>query len=349
MPGRRGFSTGRSNTVQRASGGSNAMMLRIVVAVLAAGLFTAPSARAFDQNLPNYQPVPDLSGQIKSIGSDTLKNEMAAWAKAFMALYPNVKVDIEAQGSATAPPALLSGASQFGPMSRPMSAAELQESEAKYHYKPTSFRVAIDALAVYVNKENTVACLSLPQLNEIFSSTRLVTDGNDITRWGQVGGSGKWATQPIALYGRNDLSGTYEFFREQVLYGGDYKKQLKAQADSEAVVQAITTDVAGIGYSGIGYRTEGVRAVPLSSNNGAQCYDTSAEATLSGRYPIAHYLNIYLNKKPDEALDPLQREFVKFILSRDGQALTESGGFYAITSKIREDDLRKLGIVTVAN
>jgi phosphate transport system substrate-binding protein len=189
-------------------------MPRMVIAVLTASLFAAPAALALDQDLPSYQTVPGVSGALKSIGSDTLKKEMAAWAKGFMALYPAVKIDIEAQGSATAPPALLAGASQLGPMSRPMSAEELNEFDGKYHYKPISFRVAVDALAIYVNKENPIACLSLPQLNRIFSSTRYITDGNNITTWGGAGGAGEWTTKPISLYGRNALSGTYEFFRE---------------------------------------------------------------------------------------------------------------------------------------
>jgi phosphate transport system substrate-binding protein len=323
------------------------MMPRMIIVVLAVGLFAAPAARALDQDLPGYQTVLGLSGALKSIGSDTLKNEMAGWAKGFMALYPGVKIDIEAQGSATAPPALLAGASQLGPMSRPMSAEELNEFDAKYHYKPVSFRVAVDALAIYVNKGNPIACLSLPQLNRIFSSTRYITDGDNITTWGGAGGSAEWATKPISLYGRNALSGTYEFFREQVLYDGDYKKEIKAQPDSEAVVQGVAKDSAAIGYSGIGYKTERVRAVPLSSAMGAQCYDTSAQSTLSGNYPIARYLYIYLNQKPGEPLDPLRREFVKFVLSKDGQTQAESDGFYAITNKIREDELQKLGIVTV--
>jgi phosphate transport system substrate-binding protein len=325
------------------------MVPRMAIAVLTVGLFTAPAARALDQNLPSYQSVPGVAGELKSIGSDTLKNEMAGWAKGFMALYPGVKIDIQAQGSGTAPPALLAGASQLGPMSRPMSSQELDEFEAKYHYRPSSVRVAVDALAVYVNKANPVACLSLPQLNAIFSSTRDITGGGDIRTWGDAGGSGEWATKPISLYGRNDLSGTYEFFRDQVLYKGVYKADVKAQPDSESVVGAITNDVAGIGYSGIGFKTEGVRAVPLSSATGGQCFDTSAQSTLSGSYPIARYLFIYLNKKPGEGLDPLRREFVKFILSKDGQAIAEAGGFYSITSTMREEELRKLGITTATH
>ena len=179
-------------------------------------------------------------------------------------LYPDVKVEIEAAGSATAPLALLEGRSQFGPMSRPMSAEETAAFGSKYGYKISSFRVAVDALAVYVNKANPVACLTLPQLSGIFSVNRKTPGATDIRTWGDLGLTGEWAKQAIGLYSRNTLSGTYEYFRETALYGGDYRPEIRQQSGSEAVVKAVAADKFGIGYSGIGYKTEGVRAVPLA-------------------------------------------------------------------------------------
>lgn len=314
-------------------------------AAFATILMVTSAAIALDPNLPAYQTVSGVSGHIKSVGSDTLNNELALWAKGFRDLYPEVTFDIEGKGSATAPPALLEGVSQFAPMSRPMSAEEVDAFEAKYGYKPSSFRVAVDALAVYVNKDNPIQCLTLPQLNRIFSSTRKVTGGNNIKTWGELRLTGEWAMQPIVLYGRNSISGTYEFFREMVLYGGDFKEEVKQQAGSEAVVQGIANDRFAIGYSGLGYKTNGVRTVPLASYPGGTCYDTSAEATYSGKYPIARYLYIYLNKKPNQPIDALRSEFIKYILSKDGQTQTEIGGYYPITSNIRDKELKKLGIV----
>lgn len=261
-----------------------------------------------------------------------------------MAMYPDVKIAVDSQGSATAPPALLADQTQFGPMSRPMTAEESSAFETKYGYKVTQFRVAVDALAVYVNKDNPIGCLTLQQLNRIFSSTRRVAFGGNIATWGDVGLSGDWASMPISLYGRNDLSGTYEFFREMALYGGDYKSEMKKQPSSEAVVQMVANDRYAIGYSGIGYRTSGVRTVPLAVAPGAGCSETSAEAVYSRKYPLARYLYIYVNKKPDTPLDRLRREFIKYILSKDGQTETEEGGFYSITNDDREADLKRLGI-----
>ena len=315
-----------------------------VVAALAASVAGFSGAFALDQELPAYRAVEDLAGHLKSVGSDTLGREMMLWAKGFEGLYPDVKIDIEAAGSATAPSALLEGLSQFGPMSRSLTAEELAAFENEYGYRVSSFRVAADALAVYVNKDNPIPCLTIPQLSGIFATTRKTPGTGNARTWGNLGLTGEWASQPIALYGRNSLSGTYEYFRTSALYGGDYKPEIKELPGSEAVVKAVADDKYGIGYSGIGYKTDGVRTVPLSSFYGGTCYDTSAEATLSGKYPIARYLNVYLNKKPSQPLEPLRAEFIKYVLSKDGQEQTEKGGFFPITAEIRAAELAKLGI-----
>jgi phosphate transport system substrate-binding protein len=315
-----------------------------VVAALVACVAGFSGAFALDQELPAYKPVEGLAGHLKSVGSDTLGHEMKLWAKSFEGLYPDVKIDVEAAGSATAPSALLEGLSQFGPMSRPMTAEELAAFENKYGYKVSSFRVAVDALAVYVNKDNPLPCLTMPQLSGIFASTRKTPGTVNARTWGDLGLTGEWASRPIALYSRNTLSGTYEYFRETALYGGEYKPDVKQLPGSEAVVKAVADDKYGIGYSGIGYKTEGVRIVRLSAYYGSTCYDASAEVTLSGKYPIARYLYVYLNKKPSQPLEPLRAEFIKYVLSKDGQEQTEKGGFFPITAEIRAAELAKLGI-----
>jgi phosphate transport system substrate-binding protein len=322
--------------------------LRPFTGALALNIVATSAAFALDSSLPAYQPIAGLSGQIKSVGSDTLSNEVAMWAKAFKDLYPNVTIEVEAKGSETAPPALLQGASQFGPMSIAMTAEQLDAFEKKYRYRPSSFRVAVDALAIYVNKDNPIRCLTLPQVDQMFSATHKGSGGSSINTWGGVGLSGEWQTKPISLFGRNTISGTYEFFRTLALYGGDFKEQVKQQPGSEGVVEGVEKDKFAIGYSGVGFKTAGVRAVPLAAYEGKKCYDTSAEATYSGNYPLARYLYIYLNKKPDQPLDALRGEFIKYILSKGGQTQTEKGGFYPITNDMREADLKKLGLANPA-
>jgi phosphate transport system substrate-binding protein len=244
------------------------MNLRLLQIALAATLLPLSPALAVDPSLPPYQKADGISGQIKSVGSDTRINEMNRWSKGFMTLYPDAKITADGQGSATAPPALIAGMAQFGPMSRPMTTDESAEFEKKYGYKVSQFRVAVDALAVYVNKDNPISCLSLQQLNRMFSSTRRVAFGGNVATWGDVGLTGDWANQPITLYGRNEISGTYAFFREMALYDGEYKPEVKKQPSSEAVVQMVANDRYAIGYSGIGYKTSGVRTVPIAISEG---------------------------------------------------------------------------------
>ena len=295
------------------------MKSRIVLVALAANFMAVSSASSLDKSLPAYQQAKGISGRINSVGSDSLNNEMGLWSKGFMDRYPDVKITVEGKGSATAPPALLDGSSQLGPMSRPMSGEEVDAFEKKYSYKPSSVRVAVDALAIYVHKDNPVPCLTLQQLNRIFSSSRKgPAFGRDIKTWGDVGLTGEWAAKPISMFGRNSSSGTYEYFRDMVLYGGDYKTEVKEQVGSEAVVQGVASDKFAIGYSGLGYKTDAVRTVPLAKYEGAPCYNVSAEETYSGKYPIARYLVIYLNKNPDQPLDALRSEFIKYVLSKDG-------------------------------
>ena len=325
------------------------MKPRLIASVLAVNLLATTAAFALDLNLPAYQAAGGIAGQIKSVGSDTLNKEMQLWAKGFEALYPGVTIEIEGKGSATAPPALLEGASAFGPMSRPMTSDELAAFEKKYGYKPARFRVAADALAIYVNKDNPILCLTMQQVDQIFSATRQGSGSRSIDTWGDVGLTGEWAKKPISIYGRNSLSGTYEFFRSTALYNGEYKESVKQQPGSAEVVRNVANDKFAIGYSGLGYKTDGVRTVPLASFYGAQCYDTTAEATYSGKYPVARYLYIYLNKAPDEQLDPLRAEFIKYILSKDGQTIMEKGGDFPISNEIREHELEILGITALAN
>lgn len=324
------------------------MNLKTLTLALTAQAALTSAAFALDPALPAYRPVGNLSGELKSIGSDTLNHEMELWAAGFKANYPNVKIQIEGKGSATAAPALVAGTAQLGPMSRLMNGEEAEAFEKKYGYKATAIGVAVDALAIYVHKDNPIQCLSEEQLDRIFSTDRKGSGGKSVDTWGDAGLTGEWATHPIAMYGRNTISGTYEFFRQQILYDGNFKEAVKHQAGSEAVVQAVANDKFAIGYSGIGYKTDGVRAIPVSVHYGQKCYNPSSDDTLACKYPIARLLYIYVNKKPGETLDPVIAEFVKYILSKDGQTQTEKGGYYAINSEIPASELQRLDTASSA-
>src|SRR5688572_27777469 len=295
-----------------------------------------------DSSLPAYEKTSGISGNLSSIGSDTMNNLMTLWGESFSRHYPNVKVQVEGKGSSTAPPALIEGTAQFGPMSRPMKPTERDAFEKKFGYKPTEVRTAFDALAVYVHKDNPLEKLTLTQADAIFSKTRKRGASKDIATWGDLGLTGDWAARPLSLYGRNSASGTYGFFKEHVLKNGDYKDTVKEQPGSASVVQGVTNDRYGIGYSGIGYRTSGVRIVPLAESDGGATSEGSYDDVVSKKYPLARYLYVYANKGPGKPLDPLVKEFLKLVLSRDGQEVVVKDGYLPLTSAIVTEELRKL-------
>jgi phosphate transport system substrate-binding protein len=265
---------------------------------------------------------------------------MTLWAEGFRANYPNVNIQIEGKGSSTAPPALIEGTAQLGPMSRPMKSKELDEFEKKYGYQPTEIKVAIDALAVFVHKDNPIEGLTLAQVDSIFSST-YKRGGKPASTWGDVGLTGAWANRPISLFGRNSASGTYGMFKEHVLNGGDFSNQVKEQPGSSSVVQGVASDLSGIGYSGIGYQTSGVKALPLGEAVGS-LYEPSLENSLAGDYPLARFLYIYINKKPHEALDKLTFEFIKFVLSKAGQRIVVKDGYYPLPAEVVKETVGSL-------
>ena len=287
-----------------------------------------------DPNWKGYTRVSGVSGNINSIGSDTLNNLMTLWAEGFRKQYPNVKIQIEGKGSSTAPPALIEGTAQLGPMSRKMKGKEMDAFEAKFGYKPTPFPVAIDALAVYVNKDNPISGMSVAQVDAAFSQTRRQGYKEEIQRWGQLGLSGAFAKMPISLYGRNSASGTYGFFKKKVLQNGDFRDQVKEQPGSASVVQGVTEDRAGMGYSGIGYRTSGVRAIPLSMKEGADFVEPTFANASKGTYPLARFLFVYVNKAPNKPLSPIVKEFLKFVYSRQGQNVVIKDGYFPLSADL---------------
>ncbi len=283
-----------------------------------------------------------VSGNLSSIGSDTLNNLMTLWAESFQKFYPNARIQIEGKGSSTAPPALISGTAQLGPMSRPMKGTEIDQFEKKYGYKPIGLRTSVDALAVFVNKDNPIKCMTMAQVDAIFSKSRRYGYKEDITTWGQLGLTGEWASKPISLYGRNSASGTYGFFKEHTLKNGDYKDQVKEQPGSASVVQGVTVDRLAMGYSGIGYATAGVRAVPLAEKEGGKCVEAEADNAYAGTYPLARFLYVYINKAPGKPLDPLTREFVKLMVSKEGQEAVIKDGYFPIPASIAKEELAKV-------
>ncbi len=295
-----------------------------------------------EAGVPVYKKASGVSGNISSVGSDTLANLMTLWAEEFKRLYPNVNIQIQAAGSSTAPPALTEGTSNLGPMSRKMKNKELEAFEKKHGYQPLAIPVAIDALAVYAHKDNPVKGLSIAQVDAIFSSTRKCGGKSDITNWGDAGVGGALASKNIQIYGRNSVSGTYGYFKKHALCKGDFKNTVNEQPGSASVVQSVASSINGIGYSGVGYKTSGVKTIPLTKKEGGKYIDATTENALNGTYPLSRFLYVYVNKQPNKPLAPLEREFVKMVLSKAGQQVVVKDGYIPLPAKVIEKQLKAI-------
>jgi phosphate transport system substrate-binding protein len=319
-------------------------LTRLLPVAAAVTLGSALALAEVDASLPKYTPVQGVSGTIKSVGSDTMNNLMALWTEGFKQFYPGVVTEMEGKGSGTAPTALIAGTANFGPMSREMKSSEIDEFEKKFGYAPTALRTSIDMLAVYVHKDNPIKGLTLQQVDAIFSKTRKGGHSSDIRTWGELGLTGEWANKPISLYGRNSASGTYGFFKENALFKGDFKDSVKEQPGSSTVVQGVASDRYGIGYSGIGYKTADVKAVALAVGQNESPVEATPENAYSGDYPLSRFLYLYVNYKPGSQLEPLRREFIRYVFSKAGQEAVVKDGYFPITARIVQDDLKSVGV-----
>ena len=320
-------------------------MTKPVVALSLAAILSTPALAAgnkIDPALPDYKKVSGVSGNLSSIGSDTLNNLMTFWAEEFKKQYPNVNIQIEGKGSSTAPTALTEGTANLGPMSRAMKSNEIASFEAKHGYKPTKIAVAIDALAVFVHKDSPVKGLTMAEVDAIFSKTRKCGFPKDVQTWGDLGITGNLATQRISAYGRNSVSGTYGYFKEEALCKGDFRDTVAEQPGSASVVQSVAGQLNAIGYSGIGYRTSGVRALPLAAKAGQPFVDANEANAIAGDYPLSRFLYVYVNKKPNQPLNPLELEFIKLIMSKTGQETVVKDGYIPLPAKVAEKQLALL-------
>lgn len=322
----------------------------LAVACLDSGMVIR-SAAALEQEIdPALKPYEKVSGEVagslKCVGSDTMNNLVALWAEGFKKFYPSVQEGIEGKGSASAPPALTEGTCTFGPMSRDWKPSEIDEFKQKHGYAPTVVPVAIDMLAVFVHKDNPLKSLSLQEVDAIFSKNRTGGAKNEIRTWGDLGLEGEWKDKPISLYGRNATSGTYGYFKENALFKGDFKPTVKEQPGSSAVVQAVASDKYGIGYSGIGYSTADVRAVPLAAKQGAAAIATEPKFAYSGDYPLSRFLYLSVNHKPGTAIDPLRGEFIRYVLSATGQGDVRKDGYLPVTGPIAKRALQSVGLTS---
>lgn len=315
----------------------------LAVVVFAALPSIARSQVTVDPKLPSYKPVAGVSGQLKSVGSDTMNPLMLLWTEKFKEYYKGVRSEVEGQGSSKAMPALIEGSASFGPMSRDAKANEIADFEKKYGYKPVLLPTAIDLLAVYVHRDNPLDEISLQQLDAVFSSTRK-SGGEAIDTWGQLGLKDDFQSAPITMFGRNAASGTYGYFKEKVLGNGDFRNTVNEQPGSTAVIQSVGENRFAIGFSGVGFKTSSVKILSLAPKQGEKSYAATSENAYSGKYPLARYLYLAVNHKPGTNMDPIRREFIRFVFSKEGQELVAKEGSLPVDAKTAAKALKAVGI-----
>ncbi|MBD3585922.1 phosphate ABC transporter substrate-binding protein [Salinimonas sp. HHU 13199] len=288
---------------------------------------------AATQDVPEYTRQPGVAGKITSVGSDTLANLMTFWSQEFKTLYPQVKFQIQASGSSTAPPALIEGTATIGPMSRALKPSEIREFTRAHGYPPTVLRVAMDAIAIFVERRNPIEGVTLQQVDAIFSHTRFCGGSEPITRWHQLGVDTGISNSPIRLYGRNSVSGTYGLFKVMALCDGDFRATVNEQPGSASVVLSVATSRNGMGYAAYGYKTAGVKALPIGTDK-AHLIPLTSDTVRNETYPFARFLYLVVNKAPDKPLPVLEREFLRFILSRQGQQQVARDGYFPVRDDV---------------
>jgi phosphate transport system substrate-binding protein len=321
-------------------------------AIVAEHAGRAQARPVVDPAVPAYTSVP-VSGRVTIAGSDTMQSVLVRVAREFRHWHPEVQIAIEAERPRPdqSPRSVLEPllgrqsnsrrgdgqtAGHFGSnevtilaISRSLTRDEIHEFVERFGYAPTAIPIARDAVAIYVHRDNLIEGLTLEQVDAMFGATRNRGATEDIASWGQLGMGKDWADAPIHLYGRDKRSsGTRPFFKEHVLMGGEFKDRIGEEPGSASVVLAVARDPFGIGYSGIGFQTTAVRAVPLAEKAGRVFIAPSSDAVMNGIYPLSRHLYLYVNKPPDQPLSPIIEELLKFLNSQEGQkAIVSAGGF----------------------
>jgi len=280
--------------------------------------------------VPAYAPLALADGTLDVSGSDSMKPLLQNWIGDLTRRHPGVKVTLRGDGSQTGLKALLEHQVEIAAMSRRMTATEIAEFVKEYGFEPAEVPVAIDALAVFVHKDNPVTGLSLDELDAIFCRERRRGVDHSITTWGLVGPTDEWFEAPIRIYGRDGKSGTSYFFREEVCKGGTFHPQLVGSKGPASVIMDLVKDPLGIGFSAIGYQTSALKAVPIAAVKGGRYVEPNFETATDGSYPLRRHLYLYIAKPPKQAPSPLISELVRFALSAQGQQAALDHGYYPL-------------------
>ena len=317
-----------------------------------------PGLSQAEPSYPEYVPCPRLSGDLHTIGSPTMDTITLGWIELFRDAHREIEdvTTMEARANTTVVSGLVSGQSQIGPASRSLFPGETAEFVKKFGYEPTQIRVcggAYDrtgyspALAIYVNEDNPLTEISLPQIEEIYAR-----DGK-ITRWGQLGLTGDWAQKPIALFGLNLPNGIATFFSEAAMHNRDFRSAITTRATDRTgavivralsgMVGGVATDRYGLCYAGPGNAQPHTKMLAVASGTGGPAVSLTREHVLDRTYPLSRYLYIYINRPPGKPVEHNTLEFLRVVLSRQGQELiTRRSPLLPLPPAIAREELAKL-------
>lgn len=289
----------------------------------------------------HYERRSGVAGKVVAVGSDTMANMMLLWAEEFEKIYPQANIEIDVTGSSTAPPALAEGVANIGVMSRAMKDSEIRRFEKNYGYPPTVLRVAIDAIAIFVEESNPLNGLTLKQIDGIFSSTHYCGGRENIAKWAQLGVNFSQPHTPMQLFGRNSISGTHASFKLNALCDGDFKNTVNEQPGSASVVFSVASHQGAIGYAPVGYKMAGAKVLSVGTDADS-LIPLNPDTVSSGRYPFSRYLYLIVNKSPSQPFRSVEIEFLKFVLSKEGQDMVAKDGYFAVSEAIVNRQLNLL-------
>lgn len=297
-----------------------------------------------DPNLPIYRPVDQLKGELKLGGSNTLSHVAAVWIASFQEFYPDAKITIEVNGSLAAIDDVKAGKTDLGLLSRRVRDDEIESFRETFGYPPTVLTPCLERTAIYVHKDNPIKGLTLAQLDAIYSTDRKRGAAEPCRQWGQLGLSGEWAAQPIVLHGRTAETGSQVFLQEAVLLGGAMREDIQNHVSNVDMVKEIAKNPAAIGFAGITYGIPEVRAVPLALAEGEDFVAVDSPEADRGAYPLVRRLQLVVKRDPAQELRPIEREFIKYIFSTQGQEDVVKAGFQAIPAQPAHVALDAVGL-----
>ena len=338
----------------------------VYLLLLLLGLSIAASSQEIDylKDLRPYQPEQRVSGTIRNWGNNYIPELMKDWEEGFRKYQPDVSFETHLPGTETGMAGVYGGIADLGFIGREVYPEEHNAFVGVFGYEPTVIQISSGSYAtphrtfslqVFVHKQNPLAKLTLAQLNRIFGCGCIEKGQEPIRKWGQLGLTGEWADKPVHVYGYNFDTGMAGYFDKIVLSGSSkWNAELKdfdngRDAKGEVinagvyVLRALADDPYGIAYANLMYANSDIKALPLARAEGGPYIEPTRENVWQHAYPITRYTTVVLNRAPGQQVDPKVKEFLRYILSRDGMAaVVRDGAYLPLTEELIEQQLRKL-------